>query len=55
MTLYDAISKSIIETDVLSPLAAIIAASLHKFLISAPLNPGVKVANLFAYSSTELF
>lgn len=32
-------------------LAANIAASLHKLDISAPLNPGVSVANLFAYSS----
>ncbi len=33
-------------------LAANKAASLHKLDISAPLNPGVKVANLLAYSST---
>jgi hypothetical protein len=30
--------------------AARIAASLHKFLISAPLKPGVNVAILLAYS-----
>jgi hypothetical protein len=32
-------------------LAANIAASLHKLAISAPENPGVKVANLFAQVS----
>ncbi len=48
MILYEASSKSIIETHFLSFLAAIIAASLQRFLISAPLNPGVNVANLLA-------
>jgi hypothetical protein len=37
------------ETTYLLFLAAIIAASLQIFLISAPLNPGVRVASLFAY------
>lgn len=46
MTLSAAISKSIGWTISFPFLAAIIAASLHKLAISAPLNPGVKLANL---------
>ena len=44
-------SKSIDSTKFFSFLEANIAASLHKFDISAPENPGVKLANLSAYSS----
>ena len=49
ITLSAAISKSIISTYFLFFLAANIAASLHKLAISAPENPGVKVANLLAH------
>ena len=48
ITLSVANSKSFIETFSLSCLAAIIAASLQIFAISAPENPGVKAANFFA-------
>jgi hypothetical protein len=47
---YVANSKSIVLTSFLSFLAARIAASLQILEMSAPLNPGVKVASLFAYS-----
>jgi len=36
-------------------LAAIIALSLQRLEISAPENPGVRVASLLAYSSINLF
>lgn len=36
-------------------LVAIIAASLHKLAISAPLNPGVSYASLLAMSGNGLF
>jgi hypothetical protein len=52
-----------LSTYSLSCLAAIIAASLHKLAMSAPLNPGVNVDNLLAnyfnnnlmYTSSKLF
>jgi len=43
-----AFSKSIKSIDSLSLLAAINAASLHAFAISAPENPGVNAANRLA-------
>lgn len=49
MTLSVDISKSIIYTTPLLYLAARMAASLQRLAISAPLNPGVNDANLFAY------
>lgn len=51
MTLSAAISKSCASICFFDYRAANIAASLHKFAISAPLKPGVNVASLFAYSS----
>jgi hypothetical protein len=48
MSLSVAISKSQTSTVDLSALAAYMAASLHRLAISAPLNPGVRVANLLA-------
>lgn len=54
-TLSDAISKSIASTWELSFLDAKIAASLHKFAISAPENPGLRLANRLAYSSIDIF
>lgn len=47
--LYVAIYKSWASTYVLLCLAAKIAASLQRLAIYAPLNPGVKVANLREY------
>ncbi len=41
-------SKKGIETDLLDFRAASIAASLHKFIRSAPEKPGVRDASLFA-------
>ena len=49
MILYVAIYKSWASTHALSFLAAKIAASLQRLAIYAPLNPGVKVANLREY------
>lgn len=46
-------SKSIFSMNFLFYRAARIAASLHRFMISAPLNPGVSVASRFAISSIE--
>jgi hypothetical protein len=46
-----AIYKSWASTVFLSCLAAKIAASLQRLAISAPLKPGVNVANLLAYYS----
>jgi len=51
MTLSVASSKSLIDTLVLSFLAAMIAASLQMFWISAPENPGVRALNFLEYSS----
>jgi len=48
MTLSEAISKSSGKISFLFFLAAKSAASLHKLANSAPLNPGVRVANLLA-------
>ena len=48
-------SKSIASTKLFSFLEAKIAASLHKLDISAPEKPGVKLANLSAYSSKFYF
>jgi len=48
ITLSVAYSNSFIDTDSKSFLAPIIAPSLQIFLISAPLKPGVKAANLRA-------
>lgn len=45
-----AFSNYFTPTDSKLFLAAIIAASLTTFAISAPLNPGVKVERCFAYS-----
>jgi len=50
-TLSVAFSKSSLVTNSLLCLAATIALSLHKFDISAPENPGVRVASLLDYSS----
>ena len=50
------ITRSVASSNYVMPtegrffLAAIIAPSLHTFEISAPLNPGVRVASFFAYS-----
>lgn len=54
MTLSVASSKSKTETVFLFYLAAKIAASLQRFAISAPENPGVRVASLFAQVSTVI-
>jgi len=51
MTRSEAISKSMLSMNSLFPLAARIAASLQRFIISAPLNPGVKVAKRLEISS----
>jgi hypothetical protein len=48
-------SKSIVSTASFYYLAANIAASLQRLAISAPENPGVNVANLFAISSFGFF
>jgi hypothetical protein len=53
-TLSAAISKSRGSTNFLAYRAASIAASLQRLAMSAPLNPGVSVANLRAYSSMDL-
>lgn len=55
MILSVAIYKSCASTAVLFCLAAKIAASLQRFAISAPLNPGVKVASLLEYYSLVRF
>lgn len=49
-----AIYKSWESTSILSFRAAKIAASLQRLAISAPLNPGVSVANLLEYYSFVL-
>ena len=54
MILSTATSNSFNPTDSSLFLAAIIAASLQTLAISAPLNPGVKVAIFLAYSSLVL-
>lgn len=51
ITLSAACSKSIASTYLLLLLAAKMAASLQRLAMSAPLKPGVNVANLFAYYS----
>lgn len=48
MILSEAYSKSESSIYYLFFLVAMIAASLHKFAISAPLKPGVSSASLFA-------
>lgn len=53
ITLSAALSKSYTVTLSLFDLAANIAPSLHKFAISAPEKPGVKVDNLFAHVSID--
>ncbi len=53
ITLSIAASKCLNSTEESSFLAAIRAASLHTFAISAPANPGVRNANLDAISSIE--
>jgi hypothetical protein len=55
MTLSVASSNSLIDTSSLSPLAAIIAASLQMFAISAPEKPGVRAASFFEYCSLSNF
>lgn len=52
-TLSLAYSKSFIITYEFPFLAAIIAASLQRLAISAPLNPGVSVARRLAIISTD--
>lgn len=54
MILSVAISRSWESTYDLPFLAAKMAASLQRLAISAPLNPGVRVASLLAYSSLVL-
>ena len=55
MILSTASSKCSSSTDVQLFLTAIIAASFTMFYISAPENPGVKVASLFAKNYIVLF
>lgn len=55
MILSEASSKSASSINCLFFLVAMIAASLHKLAISAPLNPGVNYANLLAISDNGLF
>ena len=55
MTRSVASSNSFIETHERFFLAAIIAASLQMFLISAPLKPGVNADNFLAYSFYGIF
>lgn len=53
ITLSVAFSKSSLSTYALFFRLAWMAASLHRLAMSAPLNPGVNVASLLAYSSID--